>query len=309
MTESQSPQRSNKPRRRFNGRALSWQAVGWLLILGGWMIPVLITALLPKRFESEALLKLGTSVYLCMIIPLGWWCRKIGQRFRAASAAELLGRDHRPPVIYLRSFNDDTKATRNPLWKDFRPWMALQSGNPWVSEEEQIAKVMNGIGPFIAVDRPGEKLPELGAARMQMNEAEWRDRVTELISRARLVVIRPAATSGIRWEIETAIRMPPPTKLVLLLDKDEDGYRRFHGEVSQYFPRGLPPHPGEDCVLSRGLGSLRALLYFEDDWTPRISLLSKGSYVTDSKPLVVALMYAIQPIMQRQIPNSVQATA
>ena len=58
--------------------------------------------------------------------------------------------DNRPPVIYLRSFMDDTITAAT-----------VSSGLAWrglavKTEEEQPAKVMTTIGPVVAVGKPGE---------------------------------------------------------------------------------------------------------------------------------------------------------
>jgi hypothetical protein len=50
-----------------------------------------------------------------------------------------------------------------------------------LTEEEQLAMVMNEIGPFIAIGRPGEQWPELGAARMYVGDDEWQATINNLI--------------------------------------------------------------------------------------------------------------------------------
>ena len=55
------------------------------------------------------------------------------------------------PVLYLRSFADDGCAARR--------YGAL-------TEEEQLAKALAWVGPLLAVGRPGEVLPHVGAQRI-----------------------------------------------------------------------------------------------------------------------------------------------
>ena len=57
------------------------------------------------------------------------------------------------------------------------------------TEEEQLAEAMKDVGPFVAIGRPGEALPELGAGRPYASHAEWQDQVGQLISKAQLVVL------------------------------------------------------------------------------------------------------------------------
>ena len=63
---------------------------------------------------------------------------------------------------------------------------------------------------------PGSRLPELGAARLYPRDDEWRATVSELMRRARLVVIRTGTTPGLQWEIEHAKRLVPPERLVFV---------------------------------------------------------------------------------------------
>lgn len=71
------------------------------------------------------------------------------------------------------------------------------------TEEEQLAEVMDQVGPFLAVGKPGESLPEVGAARIYVGDDEWQHRVSELMSQARLVVLRAGETANLWWEVKT----------------------------------------------------------------------------------------------------------
>ena len=74
------------------------------------------------------------------------------------------------------------------------------------TEEEQLLKALRGLGSAMAIGRPGEKLPQIGAARVYYDDNEWRDRVEKLIRSARLLVIRTGIGEGLRWEVEHVIR-------------------------------------------------------------------------------------------------------
>lgn len=54
----------------------------------------------------------------------------------------------------------------------------------FVTEEEELAAVMNEIGPFVAIGCPGEELPELGAYRIYVQREDWREEVSKPISAA-----------------------------------------------------------------------------------------------------------------------------
>ena len=64
--------------------------------------------------------------------------------------------------------------------------------------------MLDGIGPFVAIGDPKEKLPDLGAARLYVSD-EWREVVIELLARVSLVVMRVATTEAVRWELQQVV--------------------------------------------------------------------------------------------------------
>jgi hypothetical protein len=145
------------------------------------------------------------------------------------------------------------------------------------SEEEQLANVMQEIGPFIAIGRPGENLPELGATRVYVSDAEWQEKVRELISRARLVVLRAGSTAGFWWEVERVARDVSPEKLLFLLPYDAAQYGVFRQRLQAYLPCQLPPYPEGGAHI----GSVRGILFFQPDWTPHLARVKQSGQSVD----------------------------
>jgi len=119
--------------------------------------------------------------------------------------------DHRPPVVYLRSFTADRRLSRRPL--------AIGRVASFRSEEEQMVKALREAGPVFALGKPGERLPRLGASRVYVKEAEWRQQVLSWFEGAALVVIHiPASPShGLFWEIERGLQLVERDRLVFVL--------------------------------------------------------------------------------------------
>ncbi len=93
----------------------------------------------------------------------GVGCYRLGRKLKAESAEEILARDPRPPVLYLRSFHTDAKAatTVKEPRIPFTPQLGIGGLG---TEEEQLAMVLDRIGPCVAIGQPGELLPtKLGA--------------------------------------------------------------------------------------------------------------------------------------------------
>ncbi|KOV85377.1 hypothetical protein [Nocardia sp. NRRL S-836] len=111
--------------------------------------------------------------------------------------------------LHRRAANAEAVATRytprRPVWR--RPVFLLVSG-------------LRALGPVIAVGRPGERLPRLGAARFYLPDDDWKSGVRELMGLCRLIVLRLGPGTGLWWEVEEARTTQPPGKLVLLMPGD-----------------------------------------------------------------------------------------
>ena len=135
------------------------------------------------------------------LIALGILLVRTGWKHDVRGARDVLATDTRPPVIYLRSFQDDV---RSPIGGGFGLWLKVLTWFQPISFEQELAAIMNRLGPFVAVGRPGEKLPELGANRFYFRDDEWQTRVAELVQRARLTVILYGGTANLWWESITS---------------------------------------------------------------------------------------------------------
>ena len=126
------------------------------------------------------------------------WFRS-GWKHEARTAEEALASDPRPPVVYLRSFGVD-----NQFLVVARGWgarlTAMLNYAATVSPEQEMAFIMERIGPVVAIGKPGERLPELGAARLYVGDDEWRKVVGKFMNDAALVVIRAGETANLWWK-------------------------------------------------------------------------------------------------------------
>jgi len=190
-------------------------------------------------------------------------CFNRGKKYQVVTAQALTAHDTRPPVLYLRSFQDDPIAASSTLAPVIRALLPLPS-HTVVTEEEQLAMVMNEIGPFIAIGKPGEPLPELGAARLYVGDDEWQATIATLMARAQLVILRAGETAGFWWEVQRATQAVKPERLVFLIPYSKAQYEVFRQRAQVYLPCPLPAYSGKPAPF----GSLRGILYFEPNWTP-----------------------------------------
>jgi len=146
---------------------------------------------------------------------IGWRLWRRSRQHEALDADVAMALDPRPPVLYLRSFRDDgvsLAAQQGGAWRR-RLMTALQLPAP----EEQMARILSRIGPLVAIGKPGEALPELGAARLYVAHDRWQHKVSELMQRAALVVVRVGTSPGVLWEIEQALQHLRRQRLVLVV--------------------------------------------------------------------------------------------
>ena len=183
---------------------------------------------------------------------------------RAASAGSALATDgaqraqaaiaerQERPILYLRSFDVDAQIGRRSLAQ----FVIAGLSNLFVppTPEERLARRFAKFGPVIAIGRPGEDMPPLGAARFYVSHDRWQEKVADVARVSQLVVWVSGVTEGLRWEISHLLGSLPPTRLVLwahphLLnlnaDQREAKWRLFVERLGSLFPRRLPEKLGE----------------------------------------------------------------
>jgi hypothetical protein len=138
------------------------------------------------------------------LVALGAIIFRGARRLGSIRARQLMLRDPRPPVLYLRSFGDDRlklwTATlgRSSLIERFTP-------RRFDTFEEVLVRHLSGYGPVIAVNPPGTRLAPLGAARETIDSADWQAAVATWMAQSRLIVLATPPSQmnqGLRWELE-----------------------------------------------------------------------------------------------------------
>jgi len=275
----------------------SWQPVAgftWELFLIGsaWviafaMIPFILFWM-KQGASPRTLFWLAFWGYVGLTYKVtSWLSDKYRERQRKIllSAEDLLKRDTRPHVLYLRSFKDDETTSR------------LSNLS---SEEQELALTLFEIGPFIAFGEPGEESPDPGAARMYVDHEHWQHRMEDLMANAQLVVGRIANSKSLWWEMRTARRVLKPERLLLLLPEDGNEYEKFKQWADGIFPRQLPEHKFQPKGIRKSHISSEGLIYFESDWTPRLKRLKparlRQNYWVPGVPI---MKMALQPVFKQ----------
>jgi hypothetical protein len=193
----------------------------------------------------------------------------------AYSAEQLLSKPNSPrPVFYLRSFQFDDRLARISFLQLLFGGILDQK-----TPEQKMVAGFNKVGPVIAIGRPGEELPTLGAARFYVTHELWQQKVSEVASACRFVVWATGTTEGLRWEISHLIENLPPEKLILFAhphtlklpaEQREAEWRSFVQSLGNHFPVPLPTR----------LGDFR-YFFFGPDWKPYAVAPPKQSIFAD----------------------------
>lgn len=131
-------------------------------------------------------------------------------------ASEVLRRDPRPLVLYLRSFKDDhlkirVGGPRRRSWLD-------SFAHPRVDRfEEVLAWNLWQFGPVVALGLPGQKLPPLGAARATLSDQSWRQEIEQWMRQAQVIVVVLGRSEGLAWEISRLVALDIWYKAILVI--------------------------------------------------------------------------------------------
>jgi hypothetical protein len=265
----------------------SW--TGNLLILAG-LIGLGLAASIPLAgldFLELVAAMSGAALASALVGSLGRYLAMTGRKQRAALTANVWQDDSRSPVLYLRSFADDEVLADANVVKGF-----VQTA----TEEEAFAKVLNRVGPFVAIGDPREGLPTLGASRLYVGNTDWQMKVRELLVGAQLVVLRVSSTQGLLWELQHVVTAVHPTRFLLFIPGEPKHYEAIRRLCDRWLPQALP-----DLPRSRHrLGTLQAIVRFRPDWTPEF-LPCQFSLMRCSlrSPLSPHLLLTLRPVFEQ----------
>jgi hypothetical protein len=174
-------------------------------------------------------------------------------------ATEALRVDSRPPILYLRSFQDDQLRLRAPA-VDGRS--SIESWHR-AGVEEIVVNRLWRFGPVVAVGRPREQFPPAGAVRDYLlgeaakGEEDWQERVAEWMAISGLIVVVLGRTEGLAWEVAKLVALDQWSRVVLVLPpvRPKDLRARWNSFRTVVAQAGGPLLPAE-VELARALAVL-----------------------------------------------------
>jgi len=212
---------------------------------------------------AVVVLALGPALLLALAVD------RLGLRIAAVSLAETLAADPRPPLLLLRSFDEDRLRVRTLLFRWgvlprlFRPLNRARF-------EEVLTACLSGPGPVIGINPPGRELAALGAAKATLPHDGWRGPVAALTARASALVLLATpdeVRDGYRWELRMIASRAAslPILLVLAPYRRRELLRRFGtfvraaGDTALFRPLAdVEPPPGTLVIAKPAHGEWRS---------------------------------------------------
>jgi hypothetical protein len=139
--------------------------------------------------------------------------RILGRMASRQSLENQVGRDPRPPILFLRAFSDDqaTLPRGGLIHRLLRGELGRRRLDHVLVEE------FSRFGPVVALGRPGQRMLPFGAARIYVEHDGWQAKVLELAEESTHVVMVADEGSGVAWEIETMLSPALRPKTIFLV--------------------------------------------------------------------------------------------
>jgi hypothetical protein len=138
------------------------------------------------------------------------------RRHAMLSSSELLKKDNRDLVLYLRAFEDDGRIK---VWARANDGRIFLERLVRISFEELITDHLWRFGPVVAIGEPttNGKLEVLGAARGFEGDYSWQEKAIKLMHEASIIAAVVGCAQGLIWEINAIIKFGLKSKLVLVM--------------------------------------------------------------------------------------------
>ncbi len=190
------------------------------------------------------------ALYLAFRLPSKLFVWGRDQLFAARligrpQADDMEARDPRPPIILLRSFQDE---------------LGERHGRFYEALERSIGQALAVYGPCVAAGTPG-RLAEGPFGRKYFGDEGWKEGLGKYLDEALLLVMIPGWTEGLKWEVEAIRQRGYLHKLLIILLAGEDDRERW-AFFSDLFS-GTPWHR----VLTEAQIADAVAVFFESDDT------------------------------------------
>ena len=192
----------------------------------------------------------ATAAYYYSFRPLQFMSpRRLRMAFRGTNALHETARSQFPPILYLRSFQFDERASTTGKWmgrieRNFGFGLIQDD-----TAEMKVVRALRWFGPVLAIGRPGELREPPGALRFYVRDDLWQSKIEELAPACQLVVLASGDSAGLRWELEHVARRLDPRRVLvwphsnvghLSAEQRRHEWQRLEARMRDVLPQPLP---------------------------------------------------------------------
>jgi hypothetical protein len=137
-------------------------------------VPVGDSLFYPTLVFSIIMFVLLLSFLVLVVIVfrvVGNFSQRMSRRFMRVSLEQAQAADHRCPVLFLRSFLDDTVALAAPPSGFFYKLFGYADRNKTL--DQLLLEEGTTLGPVVALGNPNDPVPPYGAARGYAKHSDW----------------------------------------------------------------------------------------------------------------------------------------
>lgn len=270
---------------RFSALALS--SASWCIWLLGFSIGMAsLLYSMDKPFVLKHVAILAGGGLWAALNTSGATVFALARRRSIRHASAVVANNPGRYFVYLRSFATDAEKSpdRSPLFYFATLgtlWLPLLI-NPFyyvhfrrqTPEEIILLRGMARVCPVVAIGRPGEQVPPLGASRMYVEHGRWKELAASLADKSCAVLILPHSTEGVVWEFTELCLRAHPSKAVIILPQAlaslhwaRSTSTTHQADLWRTFLAALKDHPVV-AKLPTALPPDALAITFEDDWSP-----------------------------------------
>lgn len=186
-----------------------FRRAGQSLIGLGVLLPLVIGVMCLRGRVAPS--SFGSSIALtAMLVAAGKYLLQRDRSKRLPSVEEVLRKDPRPPVLYLRAFNQESqffivgyKADYGKWAKSFHAAISKSDQKIGLTVEEYLSQDINRfLGPFIALGSPEDYIAPPGALRLYAKDEDWKAQFDTLARQASAIIVEVSKSENLRWEFE-----------------------------------------------------------------------------------------------------------
>ncbi len=209
--------------------AFMLEGFGFLMLLSLFQVFINVSNNVEEKLQGKSVayvilvIMFGLAVTMVlgsMCIFLGRWLRGYAQGKALLSLDEVQCSDPRAPILFLRSFRDDSVSLQRA-----KPPFLIRLLDPTVvmgSLEHLAMRILDYIGPVVTLGNPTDTYPPQGAARAYDKVGNnWQDTIRSLMIQSRLIIMAPTWSSGVTWEINTIKQYDLLQKTLFLFPPEE----------------------------------------------------------------------------------------